>query len=75
MVIVSAKLKIQKLQNMLLLLLHRFQGELMFVKHALARFMLSDLLRTRLWKIQEHPLHMLDMVDRLSGNEVSLLDC
>jgi hypothetical protein len=35
-----------------------------------AKFMLNDLLRTRMWKIQEHPLHMRDLVDRMSDQEV-----
>lgn len=34
------------------------------------RFMLTDLTRTRLDKIEEHPLYMRDMVDRMSDNEV-----
>ncbi|CAB9527014.1 GINS protein SLD5 [Seminavis robusta] len=38
-----------------------------------AQFMLSDLLRMRLWKIQEHPLHMRDLVDRMSESEFEFL--
>jgi len=34
------------------------------------RFMLTDLTRTRLDKLEAHPLYMRDMVDRMSENEV-----
>jgi GINS complex subunit 4 len=36
------------------------------------RFILTDLMRTRLAKIEEHPLYMRDMVDRMSNDEVRL---
>lgn len=35
-----------------------------------AKFILNDLFRIRLSKIQEHPLHMRNLVDRMSENEV-----
>lgn len=35
-----------------------------------ASYMLSDLLATRLTKIEDHPLHMREMVSRMSENEV-----
>ena len=47
-------------------------GSVLKVDSDRAKFMLSDLLRTRLSKIQEHPLHMRDLVDRMSEQEVSL---
>lgn len=37
------------------------------------RFMLTDLSRTRLAKIEEHPLYMREMVDRMSEQEISYL--
>lgn len=48
-------------------------GSVLKVDTDRAKFMLSDLLRTRLWKIQEHPLHMRDLVDRMSESEVEFL--
>lgn len=40
------------------------------VKH-----MLSHYLKTRLMKIQKHPLHMRDFVERMSDSEVSAIFC
>ena len=45
-------------------------GSVLKVDADRARFMLSDLLRARLWKIQQHPLHMRDLIDRMSDAEV-----
>lgn len=45
-------------------------GSVLKVDSDRAKFMLSDLLRTRLSKIQEHPLHMRGLVDRMSDSEV-----
>lgn len=47
-------------------------GSVLKVDADRAKFMLSDLLRTRLWKIQEHPLHMTQLTDRMTDHEVSL---
>jgi GINS complex subunit 4 len=37
------------------------------------KFLLSDVLRRRLGKIEEHPLHMRTLTDRMSDNEVRIL--
>lgn len=50
-------------------------GSVLKVDADRARFMLSDLLRARLWKIQQHPLHMRDLIDRMSEAEVSYSNC
>jgi hypothetical protein len=47
-------------------------GSVLKVDADRAKFMLNDLLRTRIWKIQEHPLHMRDLADRMSDQEVGM---
>lgn len=42
----------------------------MKVDMARAKFVLTDLCRTRISKIQEHPVHMRDLVGRMSDHEV-----
>ena len=46
-------------------------GSVLKVDTDRARFMLSDLLRARIWKIQQHPMHMRDLIGRMSDAEVS----
>ena len=45
-------------------------GSVLKVDMDRAKFMLNDLMRTRLTKIQEFPVHMIDLVDRMSEQEV-----